>query len=170
MMGSLPPPGTSPTCDTAGVLGSITYIVASIQSAEAIKLLVDEEKPSELALQTYDVWKQRFQRTSLDPSLMSSCPVCSERHYEYLEGTPLRTITLCGRNAVQLIPAIKADLNLPALSTSMRSSGEVQVNDFLLKCSSPPYELTLFKDGRAIIRGTEEASVARSVYSKLIGV
>ena len=169
MMGSLPPPGTSPTCDTAGVVGSITHIVASIQVTEAIKLLVDAKKPAELALQTYDVWKQRFQRTSLDPSLMSSCPVCSERHYEYLEGTPLRTITLCGRNAVQLIPAVKADLNLPALSTSLHSSGEVQVNEFLLKCSSPPYELTLFKDGRAIIRGTEEASVARSVYSKLIG-
>jgi adenylyltransferase/sulfurtransferase len=96
--------------------------------------------------------------------------VCSEARFEYLDGTPLRTVTLCGRNAVQLIPAVKAELNLPELARSIHCVGNVQVNEFLLKCSAPPYEVTLFKDGRAIVRGTEEASVARSVYSKLIGV
>jgi adenylyltransferase/sulfurtransferase len=70
---------------------------------------------------------------------------------------------------VQLIPGVKADLNLVELSKSLGVAGEVQVNDFLLKCSTPPYEITVFRDGRAIVRGTEEGSLARSVYAKLIG-
>lgn len=170
MLGSLPAPGSSPTCDTAGVIGPITHIVASMQVAEALKLICDLSEPSDFHLLTYDAWTQRFQRTKLGTDVMSTCPVCSERRFEYLEGAPLRTITLCGRNAVQLIPGVKADLNLFELSKSIGAAGNVQVNDFLLKCSAPPYEITLFKDGRAIVRGTEEGSLARSVYAKLIGV
>ena len=100
---------------------------------------------------------------------MASCPVCSGGRFDYLNGTPLRTITLCGRNAVQLIPAVKTDLNFSELSKSIPAKGEVQFNEFLLKCVAPPYEVTIFRDGRAIVRGTEEAAMARSVYSKLIG-
>jgi adenylyltransferase/sulfurtransferase len=170
MMGSLPAPGSSPTCDTAGVIGPITHLVGSMQAGEALKLMCQAIAPSELHLQTYDAWTQKFQRTKLESSAMKDCVVCSEGRFEYLEGTPLRTVTLCGRNAVQLIPAVKADLNLPELSKSLHTTGDVQVNEFLLKCLAPPYEITLFKDGRAIVRGTEEAALARSVYSKLIGV
>ena len=101
---------------------------------------------------------------------MSTCPVCSGGKFEYLDGNPLRTITLCGRNAVQLIPGVKANLDFAELSKSITAFGEVQFNDFLLKCSAPPYELTLFKDGRAIVKGTEEAGLARSVYSKMVGL
>ena len=96
--------------------------------------------------------------------------VCSEEKFEYLDGNPLRTITLCGRNAVQLIPGVKGDIDFEALSKSISAFGSVQFNDFLLRCSSPPYELTLFKDGRAIVKGTEEAGTARSVYSKMVGL
>jgi hypothetical protein len=70
---------------------------------------------------------------------------------------------------VQLIPAVKTDLNFSELSKTIPATGAVQFNDFLLRCSAPPYEVTVFRDGRAIIKGTEEASLARSVYSKLIG-
>jgi adenylyltransferase/sulfurtransferase len=99
---------------------------------------------------------------------MATCPVCSEGRYDYLDGSPLRTITLCGRNAVQLIPAVKGDMDFQKLSKSFPATG-VQFNEFLMKCSAPPYELTLFKDGRAIVKGTEEAAMARSVYSKIVG-
>ena len=170
MLGSLPPPGSSPTCDTAGVIGPITHIVASIQVAEALKIICGVMAPADLRLITYDVWTHKFLRMELEPEVMASCPVCSEERFEYLNGSPLRTVTLCGRNAVQLIPAVKADLNLAELSKSIPASGGVQFNDFLLKCSAPPYEVTVFRDGRAIVRGTEEAALARSVYSKLIGV
>ena len=101
---------------------------------------------------------------------MAACPVCSKGSFEYLNGNPLRTITLCGRNAVQLIPGVKGDLNFKELSKSISAFGPVQFNEFLLKCSSPPYEITLFTDGRAIIKGTEEPGVARSVYSKMVGL
>jgi len=101
---------------------------------------------------------------------MAACPACSKENFEYLNGNSLRTITLCGRNAVQLIPGVKGDLNFDELSKSIAAFGPVQFNEFLLKCSSPPYEITLFKDGRAIIKGTEEAGLARSVYSKMVGL
>ena len=170
MMGSLPAPGSSPTCDTAGVIGPITHIIASMQVSEALKLICGALTASEVHLQTYDAWTQKFQRTKLGSEIMKECVVCSERRFEYLDGSPLRTVTLCGRNAVQLIPAVKAELDLPMLSKTIHSATEIHVNEFLLKCLAPPYEITLFKDGRAIVRGTEEAALARSVYSKLIGV
>ena len=169
MLGSLPAPGTSPTCDTAGVIGSITHIVASIQTAEALKLICGTTSPEDLQLISYDVWAENFRRIDVGRETMATCPVCSEGRFEYLNGNPLRTVTLCGRNAVQLIPAVKGDLDLAALSKSVSTFGAVEFNEFLLKCSSPPYELTVFKDGRAIVKGTEEAALARSVYSKMIG-
>lgn len=168
MLGNLPAPGTSPTCDTAGVIASITYIIASIQVAEAFKLICRTLEPGDARLLTYDVWTHNFRRIEVGIEEMASCPVCSEGRFDYLNGTPLRTVTLCGRNAVQLIPSVKTDLDFSKLSKSI-PGGDVQFNEFLLKCSSPPYEVTLFRDGRAIIRGTEEAAMARSVYSKLIG-
>jgi adenylyltransferase/sulfurtransferase len=168
LMGSLPAPGSSPTCDSDGVIGPITHIVASIQVAEAIKLMVEPAR-QEFELVTYDVWTHRFQRLVPNREAMKTCPVCAESRYDYLEGEPLRTITLCGRNAVQLIPSVKSDLDFQKLSTSIGDSGTVQYNEFLLRCSSPPFELTVFKDGRAIVRGTEDGGLARSLYSKIVG-
>jgi len=169
MIGSLPAPGSSPTCDSAGVIGPITHIIASIQVAEALKWVTGDGETRNLELVTYDVWTQRFHRTALGADVMEACPVCSEGRFEYLDGSPLRTVTLCGRNAVQLIPAVKSDLDFPRLSNSIGRSGIVQYNEFLLRCSSPPYELTLFKDGRAIVKGTEDPGLARSVYTKIVG-
>jgi molybdopterin/thiamine biosynthesis adenylyltransferase len=168
MLGSLPAPGSSPTCDTAGVIGPITHIVASMQVAEALKWICGAVQPEDLRLVTYDVWANTFHRMNLGAEVMATCPVCSEGRYDYLNGSPLRTVTLCGRNAVQLIPAVKGDMDFEKLSKSV-PAGAVQYNDFLMKCSTPPYELTLFKDGRAIVKGTEEPSMARSVYSKIVG-
>ncbi len=169
LLGSLPAPGTSPTCETAGVIAPITHITASIQCAEALKFLTGNLDPEEVRLTAYDVWSHRFQRIDVGRESMAICPVCSKGEFEYLDGTPLRTITLCGRNAVQLIPSVQGDMNFAELSKSIGAFGAVQFNDFLLKCSAPPYEITLFKDGRAIVKGTEEASLARSVYSKMVG-
>jgi adenylyltransferase/sulfurtransferase len=169
MLGSLPAPGSSPTCDTAGVIGPITHIIASIQVAEALKMICGTVSSEGFCLLTYDVWTHAFKRVGLGTEGMASCPVCAEKRFDYLNGTPLRTVTLCGRNAVQLIPAVKTDLNFAEISKTIPAAGDVQFNEFLLKCSSPPYEVTVFRDGRAIVRGTEEASLARSVYSKLIG-
>ncbi len=170
LLGNLPAPGTSPTCETAGVIAPITHIIASMQVAEALKFLTGHLNPDEIRLTAYDVWSHRFQRIDVGKDSMATCPVCSEGKFEYLDGNPLRTITLCGRNAVQLIPGVKGDIDFAELSKSIAAFGPVQFNDFLLKCSSPPYEVTLFKDGRAIVKGTEEPGLARSVYSKMVGL
>jgi len=169
LLGNLPAPGSSPTCETAGVIAPITHIIASMQVAEALKFLTGNLQPDNIRLIAYDVWSHRFQRIDVGVDSMATCPVCSDGNYEYLDGNPLRTITLCGRNAVQLIPGVKGDIDFQELSKSIAAFGVVQFNDFLLRCSSPPYELTVFKDGRAIVKGTEEAATARSVYSKMIG-
>src|SRR6185436_5667789 len=97
MIGSLPAPGSSPTCDTDGVIGPITHIIASIQVAEALKWITGSGETKNLALITYDVWTQRFHRSVPGTDLMNSCPVCSEGRLDYLNGSPLRTVTLCGR-------------------------------------------------------------------------
>ncbi len=170
LLGNLPAPGTSPTCETAGVIAPITHIIASMQVAEALKLLTGHLEPSEVRLTAYDVWSHRFQRINVGSESMATCPVCSKGTFEYLHGNPLRTITLCGRNAVQLIPGVKGDLDFAELSKSIATFGPVQFNDFLLKCSSPPYEVTLFKDGRALVKGTDGPGLSRSVYSKMVGL
>lgn len=170
LLGNMPAPGTSPTCETAGVIAPTTHIIASMQVAETLKFLTGNLQPENVRLTAYDVWSHRFQRIDVGNESMATCPVCAESKFEYLEGSPLRTITLCGRNAVQLIPGTKGDLDFGVLSKSISTFGPVQFNDFLLKCSAPPYELTLFKDGRAIVKGTEEAGLARSVYSKMVGL
>jgi len=166
----MPAPGTSPTCETAGVVAPITHIIASIQVAEALKLITGNLDAKDVRLTAYDVWSHRFQRIDVGQDAMASCPVCSKGQFDYLDGNPLRTITLCGRNAVQLIPGVPGDINFEELSKSIAAFGTVQFNDFLLKCSAPPYELTLFRDGRAIVKGTDEAGTARSVYSKMVGL
>ena len=170
LLGSMPAPGTSPTCETAGVVAPITHIIASIQVAEALKFITGNLDSRNVRLTAYDVWSHRFQRIDVGQDAMASCPVCSKGEFEYLDGNPLRTITLCGRNAVQLIPGVRGDINFEELSKSIAAFGSVQFNDFLLKCSAPPYELTLFRDGRAIVKGTDEAGTARSVYSKMVGL
>jgi len=170
LLGSLPAPGSSATCETAGVIAPITHTIASMQVSEALKFLTGHLDPNDIRLISYDVWSHRFQRIDVGREAMASCPVCAEEKFEYLNGNPLRTITLCGRNAVQLIPGVKGDIDFGELSKSIAAFGSVQFNDFLLRCTAPPYELTLFKDGRAIVKGTEEAGLARSVYSKWVGL
>jgi len=170
LLGNLPAPGTSATCETAGVIAPITHVIASIQVAEALKFLTANLDAADIRLISYDIWSHRFQRIDVGDEAMATCLVCSTGRFEYLNGTPLRTVTLCGRNAVQLIPGVKGDINFAELSKSIAAFGPVQFNDFLLKCSCPPYELTLFKDGRAIVKGTEETGLARSVYSKMVGL
>jgi adenylyltransferase/sulfurtransferase len=170
LLGSMPAPGTSQTCETAGVIGPITHAIASMQVAEALKFLTGNLIAEDVQLMTYDIWAQRFHSIHVGIDAMAGCPVCSEGKYEYLNGNPLRTITLCGRNAVQLVPGVKGEIDFTQLSKSITAFGPVQFNEFLLRCSAPPYELTLFKDGRAIVKGTEEPGLARSVYSKMVGL
>jgi molybdopterin/thiamine biosynthesis adenylyltransferase len=164
----MPPPGSGPTCDTEGVIAPITSIVGSLEVALALRALTGDLGAKDVRVTTFDAWRFRFQTVRLD--LGANCPLCVGGRTEYLVSPPLETVTLCGRNAVQLNPRTRAELDLAEMARRLSVFGPVQSNEFLVRCSSPPYEMTLFRDGRAILKGTEEASVARSVYARMVGV
>lgn len=156
------------TCDTAGVLNAIASMVASIQAAEAVKLLSGNSKALNNRLVSCDVWRGRFQsiRIERDPD----CRACVRREFKYLEGAAQPRITLCGRDSVQ-IHERRRKLDLAELSRKLAaaSGGEVRKNEFLLRFRVPPYEITIFSDGRAIVKGTKDPGVARSLYARYIG-
>jgi molybdopterin-synthase adenylyltransferase len=160
------PRGLHETCDTVGVIGPAVSWAASIQSAEALKILLGREADLNGALVAYDLWSNRFQqvKTQRDPE----CRVCSRHEYIYLEQGGVTHVSMCGRNSVQIHPSESRGLDMSALRTRLEQFGPVQANDFLLKCSLDAYELTVFPDGRVIVKGTQDPSVARGLYARYI--
>ncbi len=159
--------GFEDTCDTIGVLGPAVNLVASLQSVEAIKFLSGHPELWHGRLISCDVWSGRFQ--SIDPERNPQCRVCGRHEYTYLDGDAQPHITLCGRDSVQ-IHERKRTLDLAALEKRLRATvREVRQNGFLLRFRVPPYELTVFTDGRAMIKGTTDPAVARSLYAKYLG-
>jgi adenylyltransferase/sulfurtransferase len=164
-----PLPGTTPTCDTAGVLNGIVGVVAGMASTEALKWFVGSDRLVR-GLTWIDLWENTFDRIELPRQ--PDCPACGQRHFEYLDA-PADALgaTLCGRNAVQVRPAAtqEATLDLDALAERLRPVGEVATNGFLLRLRVDGYEVTLFPDARAIIKGTDDPAIARSVYARYVG-
>jgi adenylyltransferase/sulfurtransferase len=161
------PGGTQPTCDTAGVLNSVTASIAAFQVADAIKILSGQAELCEPRLLTIDVWKNTIRSVGVrrrDPE----CAVCGRREFRYLEATRRRPVTLCGRNAVQVHES-RRSLDLKELKATLEPLGTVRANEYALRFSCPPYEMTVFSDGRAIIKGTEDLGMARSLYARYIG-
>jgi adenylyltransferase/sulfurtransferase len=162
-----PPSGTQPTCDTAGVLNSITASIAAFQVADAIKILSGNRESVEPRLLTIDVWKNTVHSAGVGRR-DAACPACGRREFRYLEARRRRPATLCGRNAVQVHEAPRS-LDLAELKTALEPLGSVRANEYALRFSCPPYEMTVFADGRAIIKGTDDVSVARSLYARYVG-
>jgi molybdopterin-synthase adenylyltransferase len=161
-----PPPGIQPTCDVNGVLASTTAAIASLQVAITLRLLTDWEDFRSF-IQTLDVWQGTFRRVDSgapDPD----CRTCQHREFRYLEGRRRVPVSLCGRNAVQLHDSNRP-LDLQELAVRLRPLGEVRVNDFALRMTLAKYQVTFFPDGRAIVKGTTDAGVARGVYAQLVG-
>jgi adenylyltransferase/sulfurtransferase len=160
--------GNELTCDTAGVLGATAGVIASIESTEAIKILSGRLDALHGRLVSCDVWTGKFQsiRTERNPS----CRACARREFPYLTGDAQPHITLCGRDSVQIHERGRK-LNLDELGHRIRGAAGTQVkgNDFLLRFCVSPYEVTVFADGRAIIKGTKDPAVARSLYARYIG-
>jgi molybdopterin-synthase adenylyltransferase len=155
------------TCDTSGILNSAASLVASLQATEAIKLLAGKPEALHGRLLSCDVWTGKFQ--SIRVARNPECRACARREFTYLQGEAQPQITMCGRNSVQIHERRRA-LDLSALSGRLSGTAtEVQHNDFLLRFRAPPYELTVFADGRAIIKGTRDPAVARSLYARFIG-
>jgi molybdopterin-synthase adenylyltransferase len=162
-----PPAGMHATCDTEGILGSAASAVASLQVAEALKLLVGDKSALHRKLVSFDVWENRFQ--AVDPGAPSeNCPVCGRREFAHLSGERSVQITLCGRNSVQ-IHERRRSVDFAELESKLTPLGSVRSNAFVMQFSVEPYELTIFPDGRAIIKGTTDPGLARSLYARYIG-
>jgi len=164
-----PASGTTATCATVGVLASAVAIVSSIQWTEAIKLLVGDRDHLNRTMLYLDVWSNDFQQGEpLTPS--PDCPCCGQRRFDFLEATATSsTTTLCGRNAVQVSPGRARTLDLGDLARRLDGVGVVSTTPFMLRLEAGGHELTVFADGRAIIKGTDDMALARSLYSRYVG-
>ena len=155
------------TCDTIGVLGPVVNLIASWQAAEALKILSGHPEALHGRLLSFDVWTGRTQ--AIRPARNPDCRACRKHDYPYLEGEAQPHITLCGRDSVQIHERSRA-LDLPALASRLRPVAEdVRQNDFLIRFRVAPYEMTVFADGRAILKGTKDPAVARSLYARYLG-
>jgi adenylyltransferase/sulfurtransferase len=170
LMQDCPPPGTMPTCDTAGILGPIVGVIASIEAIEAIKILSGHREAISRSLTVVELWDSCFRQ--VDVSRLRDqvdCPTCKRGEFPWLAGKQAsRTAVLCGRNAVQLTPP-QSGISLDQLARQLEGVGPVSRNQFLLRLKVDPYELTVFPDGRAIVSGTSDVATARTVYAKYVG-
>jgi len=162
-----PPSGAQPTCETAGVLNVIVSAVASLQVADALKILSGHPESVAARITTLDLWEGNIRQIAA-PARDPDCPCCGRREFPYLEESARPAATLCGRNAVQIHERVRP-IDLAALRAQLEPLGEVRANDFALRFLSPPYELTIFADGRAIVKGTSDPAIARSIYAKYLG-
>jgi adenylyltransferase/sulfurtransferase len=159
--------GIEETCDTVGVLGSIVNLVASLEITEALKLLSGRTEMLHRRLISCDVWSGRFQSVSVVRN--PECRSCARREFTFLEGAALPHVTMCGRDSVQIHERHRS-LDLQDLRRRLAPAvSDVRQNDFLLCFRVPPYEMTVFADGRAIFKGTKDPAVARSLYARYIG-
>lgn len=161
-----PPASPQMTCDVNGVLSSVTASVAALQVSLGLRLLVGWGD-FKCRIQTLDVWDGAAKQVEAG-NQDERCSVCIGREFRYLEGKKRTPVSLCGRNAVQLHET-RRPLNLQELAARLGPLGEVRVNEFALRLALPKYELTFFPDGRAIVKGTTDVGIARSVYAQLLG-
>jgi len=164
-----PPAASAPTCDTAGVIMPIISVVAAVQVSEALKLLTGDVAALHGSLMQFDIWRNEWRKINPGPPA-PDCPTCTLGKFQTLEAAAGDfAAVMCGRNAVQLSPAQPTQVDFKSLADRLRGSGEVKFNDYLLRFSAGEFELTVFQDGRSIIRGTDEMTTARSLYAKYIG-
>ena len=164
-----PPAASAPTCDTAGVIMPIINIVAAVQVSEALKLLAGHSEELHDSFMQFDVWRNEWRKIDPGPP-RDDCPACGLGRYETLSAVSNETAAvLCGRDAIQISPSQPTRVNFASLADRLRRAGEVKFNEYLLRFRTGDFELTVFKDARSIIRGTNEIATARSLYAKYIG-
>jgi adenylyltransferase/sulfurtransferase len=168
-----PDAGEVDTCDTAGVLGPVVGLVGSLQSAIAIRLIV--EQSIDPKLHVIDAWSGRFKSVDLTDAKRDDCPCCAKKQFEFLDGPRAASSTkLCGRGATQVRPpaGAKVRLDLASLEQRLSKIGATDRSDFMLKFVAndrPDLAVTIFHDGRMIVFGTEDPAVARTVYARVVG-
>jgi adenylyltransferase/sulfurtransferase len=166
-----PPPGMTPTCETAGVLGPAVAVIASFEAVEAIKILSGARDALNRNLIMVDLWDWTFRQLKIANLLGKvDCPCCKHRKFDWLEGEMgSHTTTLCGRNAVQIASRRPEPLDFVEMAGRLRSVGDVRHNAFMLRFATEGHEFTVFPDGRAIIKGTNDIAKARTLYAQFVG-
>jgi len=167
-----PQPGTTDTCETAGVISPVVDIIASTESAEAIKLLSGNTQALHGTLFQVDVWNHAWIPVSLNNSKRSDCPTCGERRFDFLDQSHEESAAaaLCGRNSVQITPSAPASLQLEQLALRLKDAGVITLNRYLLRIElSSSMTIVVFPDGRAIVQGTDHLAKARSIYAEILG-
>jgi molybdopterin/thiamine biosynthesis adenylyltransferase len=166
-----PPQGAQPTCETAGVLGTVTATIAALQTADAMRILAAQVgqavPPAIFRLTTVDVWSGEIRQLA-PPARDPDCLCCALRDFVHLDGARRAPISLCGRNAVQ-IHERNRPLDLPDLARRLGKLAPVRSNEFALRVTIDAYDLMIFPDGRAIINGTTDVGIARSLYARYVG-
>lgn len=162
-----PPSERQPTCDTAGVLNTVTALIASLQVTEALKILVGRPESLCKRLVTWDAWTGSRSSVGADrPD--PDCQICSRAQFPHLTSQVARSAQLCGRDAVQ-VPGGNRLVDLDLLASKLKALGSVRSSEHFLRFDCPPHQLTVFPDGRAIIKGTCDVALARSLYARFIG-
>ncbi len=163
----IPEAGSLPTCDTVGVLNSIPGIIGCIQSNEALKILLG--KDINKGLLTYDVWSHNFNNMKIKKR--GDCECCDKHNFEFLNAKKKETmISLCGRGAIQIIPVNDVQISFENLGKKLQKLGDVEYHKLVLRFKIPDYELNIFKNGRTIIIGTNDEKIAKSLYTKYVGL
>ncbi len=167
---NVPAPGTSATCDTAGVVGPVVGAMSSVSATEAIKFIVGEGDRNRGIIH-FDLWYNTFDQFG-NKGPRENCPACQQHNFEFLnQEVGGQIVNLCGRDAVQIRAVGGSRLDLAAIGERLAPISDITAqNDFLLRFGVDGYEITLFADNRAIIKGTEDETVARGLYAKYIGV
>lgn len=164
----LPRLGSMPSCDTVGLLNSVPSVIASFQSTETLKILTRQSKP-ENRLLYIDLWQRKFSLVRL--KRRADCPTCVQQRFDFLDGNLYPAFfSLCGRNAVQISPAKVGRVNLERLKKNLAPIAEASYNGFFLSFKIKQYELIIFPEGRMMVKGTTEESIARSLCAKYLGV
>jgi adenylyltransferase/sulfurtransferase len=168
--------GELPTCDTAGVFSPVPAVVASLQTAAALKILAGKPQSAGQTLFTIDLWENQLRAIPADESKRADCIACGQHRFEFLDDRAGGAATsLCGRNSIQVRPPSRRSvvLDLDALGGKLEAAGAIDVKrtPHLLRCRLEQAELglTIFPDGRLIVQGTNKGELARSVYSRYIG-
>jgi molybdopterin-synthase adenylyltransferase len=160
--------GVEATCDTAGVLNAAVGVIASVEAAEATKILAGKPEALHGRLVSTDVWSGRFQ--SIRVARQPDCRACVRREFIYLEGEAQPHITMCGRDSVQIHERSRSlDLDELGRRITKAAADAVHHNEFLLRFRVSTYEMTVFADGRAIVKGTKDPAIARSLYARYVG-
>lgn len=162
-----PPSGPVETCDTAGILNTAVNFAASIAVTEALKFLTGSPTAMRRTLLSCDLWSGDSSQISA-AAPRPGCRACGRRDFLHLRGEGRPHITLCGRNSVQ-IHEHSRPLDLAALEQRLRPLGEVRFNQLLLRFTRGPHTLTVFADGRAIVQGTVDPILARTLYARFVG-